>query len=92
MNNALRIRLYVAGRSPNSQLARTNLLRIVDRHRDRVESIEVIDVLEEPERALRDNVLVTPMLLRIAPEPSLEIVGNLANVTAIALALGLGEP
>lgn len=72
-------RLYVAARLPNSQRALANLTEfcrqhLADRHR-----IEVVDVFESPERALADNVLLTPTLVVVAPLPTRTIVGDLSD-------------
>ena len=47
---------------------------------DEDHELEIVDVLERPERALADDVLVTPTLLKLAPRPSCRIVGNLSNI------------
>jgi circadian clock protein KaiB len=86
-----RFRLYLAGSLPNSVQAERNLralcaARLPGRHR-----IEVVDFLEEPGRALEDGVLVTPTLLKLAPEPSCMIIGTLSDGPAVLRALGLSE-
>lgn len=76
---SIQLRLYVAGDAPNSHAARATLntvLRTVGR--DDIE-VEVCDVFAHPEAATRDGVLVTPMLIRVQPEPRLVIVGNLGD-------------
>lgn len=73
----LRLRLYVAGGAPNSRLALRNLLGFLGESAAR--SIEVVDVLEDPGRALRDNVLITPTLLKLSPPPITRLVGNLSD-------------
>lgn len=86
------LRLFVAGDAPNSVLARKNLgLALADVSVDQAR-VEVVDVLTDPERALRDRVLVTPMLVRIAPAPERRIVGCLRDVAGLRIALGFGGP
>ena len=41
--------------------------------------IEIIDVTKEPNKAEKDNVLVTPTLIKELPPPLRRIVGDLAD-------------
>jgi circadian clock protein KaiB len=84
------LRLYVAGASPNSVKAQENLRLLVDEHLHDACKIEVVDVLREPDRALEDNVLVTPTLVKLSPIPVRKLIGDLSE-TEITLAT-LGVP
>lgn len=85
------VRLYVAGDSSNSQLARNNLQSALA-HLPRGDvRLEVVDVLREPERALEDGVLVTPTLIRQSPLPERRVVGNLRDRSALMTGLGIDE-
>lgn len=82
-------RLYVADGTPNSARAVANLQSICQEYlRDRYK-IGMVDILQEPLRALSEGVLVTPTLVRLSP-PGQKIVGDLSDRTAVLLALGLG--
>jgi len=54
-------------------------------------SIEVIDVFNEPERALRDGIFMTPTLLKMAPGPPGKVVGTLSDTATVVQALHLPE-
>jgi len=85
------LRLYIAGNAPNSAAAKANLEAICNRSLDSRESeVEIIDILEEPLRALEDGVLVTPTLRKIT-SPPVSIVGSLNDHDAVKQALGLHE-
>jgi circadian clock protein KaiB len=87
----LTLRLYIAGDAPNSSEARANLAAILERHvSDRYE-LEVVDFLREPQRALKDGVIVTPTLVKLAPPPVRKIIGTLRETPSVVTALGLGE-
>jgi circadian clock protein KaiB len=88
----LRIRLFVAGDSPNSLTARRNLHRLLSANPSVVVDLEIVDVLKEPEVGLRANVLVTPTLVRLASPGERRIIGNLNDTGALAALLELGEP
>lgn len=87
------MRLYVAGEAPNSQRALTTLRSLCEECLQTEQyEIEVIDILDDPLRALNDNILVTPTLLKLAPLPTSEIIGDLSNRASVLLALGIREP
>jgi circadian clock protein KaiB len=87
-----KFRLYVAGDAPNSVQALANLTALCRAHlRDRHE-IEVVDVLREPKRAMADDILMTPTLIKLAPSPVRRIVGTLSQTQSVLQALGLDPP
>lgn len=75
----LRLRLYIAGESPNSVVAVANLRAALAALGASFDDVEIVDVLKTPERGLRDGVLVTPMLVRSSPLPERRVLGNLSN-------------
>lgn len=83
------LRLFVAGNERNSYLAKINLKNICDNHLHGRHHLEIIDVLENVEAAVRNHVLVTPMLVLIAPRPEVTIIGNLSNTQRVLDALRL---
>ena len=85
-----RFRLYVAGEAPNSAQAQANLLALCQAHLPGRHEIDVVDVLEEPERALADGIFMTPTLLKLSPSPSRRIIGTLHQTQPVLQALGLG--
>ena len=83
------LRLYVAGGSPNSMLAIANLESICAKYLKDGHRLEVVDVLEDPRRAMAEGVLVTPSLTKLSPQPVSQVVGNLSDRKRVLLALGL---
>jgi circadian clock protein KaiB len=90
-NSAYVFRLYIAGGAPNSVRALANLYAICQRHFPDSHRIEVIDVLREPLRALADAILVTPTVVKAAPAPEQQIIGNLSEEEEVLRALGLPQ-
>lgn len=82
-------RLYIAGEAPNSLRAQTNLTEICKSYLPGIYQIEIIDVIKSPELALKDNVLMTPMLIRISPAPVCKIVGSLSDMLTTLRSLGI---
>jgi circadian clock protein KaiB len=85
----VKLRIYVAGDAQNSLAAVSNLHDICDRFLPARHQIELVDVLREPKRALQDGVLMTPMLVKLAPLPVCRIVGSLSQTQIVLQALGL---
>ena len=85
----LMLRLYVAGRAPNSVKAIANLEAICRQHFKDGYRLEVVDVCEHPRRALDDGILVTPSLAKLAPSPGANVIGNLSDTSSVLAALGV---
>lgn len=87
-NDAPELRLYVAGRSPISLRAHNNLRQINQDFFGGRCQIEIVDVLDEPQRAVADGILVTPTLIKLSPAPSIRIIGDLSAVEKVLYSLG----
>ena len=84
------LKLYVTGRSPRSERAIANLHRICTEALGDGYDLEVVDVLEQPQRAERDRILVTPTLVRQAPPPPRRVLGDLSDAARVLWGLDLG--
>ena len=73
------LRLYVAGQSPKSVAAFANLKNLCEEHLAGKYTIEVIDLLEQPQLAAGDQIVAIPTLVRKLPQPLRKIVGDLSN-------------
>jgi circadian clock protein KaiB len=85
----LRLRLYIAGNAPNSVIAIANVRAMCDEHYAAGHALEIVDLLLHPARALIDEIIVTPTLLKLSPLPSRRMVGNLSDTRQVLLTLGL---
>ena len=83
------LRLYVAGQTPKSVAAITNLRRICAEHLAGRYTIEVVDLLVSPQLAAGDQILAIPTLVRRLPPPIKRIVGNLSNVERVLVGLDI---
>ena len=63
------LRLYVAGSTPRSSRAITNLKTICETHLKDRYALTVVDLYEEKERAQDDDIEVAPTLIRQSPLP-----------------------
>jgi circadian clock protein KaiB len=91
MGNAgkYRLKLYVAGETPNSARAIQNLQKILDGEFDGLYDLEVIDVLKNPALAEADKILATPTLAKVLPAPVQRIIGDLSDKERVLIGLDL---
>ena len=85
------LRLYIAGQTPKSITALTNLKKICEEHLANEYSIEIIDLVRNPELARADQIFAIPTLVRNLPTPIKKIIGDLSNTEKVLLGLDL-EP
>lgn len=83
------LRLYVAGNTPKSLAALSNLKKYCEMHLcDRYE-LEIIDLLLQPQLAAGDQILAIPTLVRKMPVPVRKIIGDLSNEEKVLVGLDL---
>ncbi len=83
------LRLYVAGQTPKSIVAFANLKRICEEHLNGIYTIEVIDLLLNPQLSKGDQILALPTLVRKLPEPVKKIIGDLSNTERVLVGLDI---
>lgn len=83
------LRLYIAGDSPKSRLALSNLEAMCERHLPGRYTIEVIDLVKSPELAKAHQILAIPTLVRAVPEPIRRVIGDLSDESKALLNLDL---
>lgn len=88
-DNVLVLRLYIAGQTPKSLKALTNLKKLCAEHMSDSYQIEVIDLLKKPHLAQQDQVLAIPTLVRNLPVPIRKIIGDLSDTDRVLLGLDL---
>ena len=86
---SFKFRLYVAGDTQNSIIAFANLSALCEASLPKHHTIEVVDVLHEPKRALADGIFMTPTLVKLAPGIVQKIVGTLKESDRVLEVLGL---
>ena len=83
------LRLYVAGKTPKSVTALTNLRKYCEKHLKGVYRIEVIDLLKTPQLAEGDQIFAIPTLVRKVPEPIRKIIVDLSNEEKVLVGLNI---
>jgi len=87
--NNWNLRLYVAGQTPKSLTAFSNLKKICEEHLAGRYTIQVIDLLECPELAEGDQIMAIPTVVRHLPPPVKKLIGDLANSERVLIGLDL---
>jgi circadian clock protein KaiB len=82
-----RLRLYVAGQTPRSLQAFANLKKICEEHLAGRYSIEIVDLLKNPQLARGDQIFAIPTLVRRLPPPIRKIIGDLSNTERVLVGL-----
>ncbi|WP_462266867.1 circadian clock protein KaiB [Mucilaginibacter sp.] len=83
------LRLYVAGKTPKSVTALSNLKKYCEEHLLGKYKLEVIDLLEHPQLAEGDQILAIPTLVKKVPDPVRKIIGDLSNKEKVLVGLDL---
>ncbi len=83
------LRLYVAGKTTKSVAALENLRRLCEEHLAGKYTIEVVDLLVNPQLARGDQIVAIPTLVRKLPHPMRKIIGDLSNVERALVGLQL---
>jgi circadian clock protein KaiB len=81
--------LYVAGQTPKSLAAISNLQRISKEIKDVEFRIEVVDLSKNPQLAKEDEIVAVPTLVRKLPPPIKKIIGDLSNEEKVLVGLNI---
>jgi circadian clock protein KaiB len=85
------LKLFICGSSQRAEMAVANLRHICDSDLFGDYTLEVIDVLEQPDLAEEAKVLATPTLIKLLPPPLRRIIGDLSDKEKLLIGLELGR-
>ena len=83
------LRLYVAGQSPKSIAAVTNIKQICEANLQGHYELEVVDLYQQPQLAQGEQIIALPTLIRKLPLPLHRIIGDMSNTDRVLVGLGL---
>lgn len=82
--------LFVTGFTSRSLAAATNLRKVCEaRLGADGYALEIVDVLDHPDRADDSRIIATPTVIRLSPAPRRRIIGDLSAPDQVARALEL---
>jgi circadian clock protein KaiB len=84
-----KLRLFITGSTPRSTRAIANMRKICDENLSGRYDLEVVDVYENPDATKELQVIATPTLIKILPEPLRRIIGDLSDREKVLAGLDL---
>lgn len=84
-----KLRLFVTGSTPRSARAIANMRKICEENLHGRYDLEVVDVYENPDATRELQIIATPTLVKILPEPLRRIIGDLSNKERVLAGLNL---
>ncbi len=84
-----KLRLYIAGNTLKSITALENLKKYCELHLADRYTLEVVDLLVQPQLAAGDQILAIPTLVRKVPAPIRKIIGDLSNEAKVLVGLDI---
>ncbi|MDB5119430.1 MAG: Circadian clock protein KaiB [Sphingobacteriales bacterium] len=88
-SGVITLTLYVAGASPNSVRAISNITSFCEGHLKEQYSLEIIDVHQQPLLAQSEQIIALPMLIKQSPAPKRRLIGDMSDTEKIIRGLGL---
>jgi circadian clock protein KaiB len=83
------LRIYVAGETPKMREAIKNLESICDEHLKGRCSIEIVDLMKNPQLAAGEQILAIPTVIRKLPEPVKRLIGDLSIKEKVIVGLDI---
>ena len=83
------LRLYVAGMTPAAHRALESIKKICEEHLANRYSIEIVDLLENPQLAEGEQIFAVPTLVRQLPPPVRKIIGDLSATEKVLIGLDI---
>jgi len=84
-----KLRLFITGTTARSTRAIENMRRICEENLQGRYDLEVVDVYQNPEATRELQVVATPTLVKILPEPLRRIIGDLSDEERVLAGLDL---
>lgn len=82
-------RLYTAGPTSKSAQAVVNIRKLCEEHLKGLYELEVVDLLDDPARALADQIVAAPTLVKAHPLPVRKFIGDLSQTERLLQGLDL---
>ena len=84
-----KLRLFVTGSTPRSARAIANMRKICEENLSGRYDLEVVDVYENPNATRELQIIATPTLVKILPEPLRRIIGDLSDREKVLAGLNI---
>ena len=91
MEEKVSLKLFVAGKTSRSRQAIEGIRSAFEETLSEKGTLEIIDLLEQPQLAEEAQVLATPTLIRLFPTPVRRLIGDLSDGKKAFALLELGD-
>jgi circadian clock protein KaiB len=81
--------LYIAGMTPNSARAISNLKKICEEHLAGQYDLNVIDVYRRPTLAKGEQIIAAPTLIKKLPLPMRKLIGDMSDKGKVLIGLDI---
>ena len=88
-SNRYVLRLYVAGQTPKSVDAITNIRKICEENLKGRYRLDVIDLYQQPQLAQDEQIIAVPTLIKKLPLPLRRIIGDMSDTERMLVGLDL---
>jgi circadian clock protein KaiB len=86
------LRLFVTGTTTRSLRAIANVRRVCDEHLAGRFDLEVVDVYADPDATREHQIVATPTLVKVRPEPVRRLIGDLSDPARLLSLLDIATP
>ena len=83
------LRIYIIDNTPSSNKAISSLKSLLEDEFKGLYSLEIVDLLENPELAEKDKIFATPTVVKALPSPVRKILGDISSREKVLAGLGL---
>jgi len=83
------LRLFVTGILPKSLRSIINAKAICEKYLKDKYELEIIDIYQQPELALKEDTIAVPLLIKKSPLPERRLIGDLSNIEKVLNGLGI---
>jgi len=83
------LRLFVTGILPNSARAVINIKAICEKYLKGRYQLEIIDIYQQPDLALKEEIIAVPLLIKKSPLPEQRLIGDLSNLEKVLKGMGI---
>ncbi|MEO6151050.1 MAG: circadian clock KaiB family protein [Mucilaginibacter sp.] len=91
LDSVYRLQLFIAGASPNSTRAVSNIRKICETYLKDNYELEIIDIHQQPIAAQIAQVIALPLLIKSSPSPSRRMIGDMSDSKKVLAGLGYRE-
>jgi circadian clock protein KaiB len=88
-SNRYVLRLYVAGQTPKSVDAISNIKKICEENLKGRYELQVIDLYQQPQLARGEQIIAVPTLIKKLPPPLRRFIGDMSNTEQLLIGMDL---